>query len=215
LFPKVKGINGGSEMLNEMMVSYDTRNSLNVPTTGGLITATAGVVDRAFLSSSSYDSFSIDVRRYYRLTQRITLAGQVYSRYVPAGKETPFWAISWLGGDGPGESSLLGLPVSDEQTWRGAGAGRFIDNNMFVANLEVRTRVFELNLFDTHGILELAPFLDLGRVYHSADGVPFAHLHPAGGMGFRAIALPFVVAYVDVGYGPDGSAIFSGINYPF
>jgi hypothetical protein len=107
----------------------------------------------------------------------------------------------WLGGDGPGESSLLGLPVSDQQTWRGGGAGRFIDNDLVLANLEVRTRVYERDLFNTHGIVELAPFVDLGRVFHDASSIPSTHLHPAGGVAFRAIALPFVIAFVDFGYG--------------
>ena len=40
-------------------------------------------------------------------------------------------------------------------------------------------------------------------------------LHPVGGMGFRGIAEPFVVGYVDVGWGGEGAAVFSGINYPF
>jgi hypothetical protein len=35
------------------------------------------------------------------------------------------------------------------------------------------------------------------------------------GVGFRGIARPFVVGYVDVGYGRDGPAVFTGLNYPF
>jgi hypothetical protein len=45
--------------------------------------------------------------------------------------------------------------------------------------------------------------------------IPFTHLHLASGIGFRAIALPVVVAFVDFGYGQNGAAVFSGINYPF
>jgi len=215
LFPNVKGINGGSELLNQLVASYDTRNSLQIPTLGGLIALFAGISDRSLFSSASYSEFAADLRHYLPIGSRITLAGQLYARYVPAGSETPFWAMSWLGGDGPGEGSLLGLPVSDQQTWRGGGAGRFIDNNLFLANLEMRARVYELDLFNTHGIVELAPFVDLGRVFHNASTIPLTNLHPAGGIGFRAIALPFVVAFVDFGYGPNGSAVFSGINYPF
>jgi hypothetical protein len=215
LFPTVKGLNGGSELLNEIIASYDTRNSLEIPTNGGLISLAAGAADRSLFSSSSYSEFVANVRHYFPIGKGYTLAGQLYTRYVPAGSETPFWAMSWLGGDGPGESSLLGIPVSYKETWRGAGTGRYIDNDMFVANVELRTRVFHAELFNTHGILELAPFFDLGRVYHDAAADPFTQMHPAGGIGFRAIALPFVVAYVDVGYGPEGTNVFSGINYPF
>jgi hypothetical protein len=31
----------------------------------------------------------------------------------------------------------------------------------------------------------------------------------------RAVAKPFIVGYVDIGYGGEGIAVFSGINYPF
>jgi hypothetical protein len=44
---------------------------------------------------------------------------------------------------------------------------------------------------------------------------PVTDLHPVGGAGFRAIAEPFVVGYVDLGFGGEGAAVFSGINYPF
>jgi putative acetyltransferase len=33
------------------------------------------------------------------------------------------------------------------------------------------------------------------------------HIHKVGGLGFRGIASPFVVGYVDVGYGSEGAAV--------
>ena len=43
--------------------------------------------------------------------------------------------------------------------------------------------------------------METGRVFNHFSTVPLSHLHTAGGIGFRGIALPFVVGYVDVGYG--------------
>jgi len=34
-------------------------------------------------------------------------------------------------------------------------------------------------------------------------------------VGFRGIARPFVVGYVDIGHGSEGAAVFTGLNYPF
>ena len=34
-------------------------------------------------------------------------------------------------------------------------------------------------------------------------------------IGVRGIARPSVVGYVDIGYGTEGVAVFTGINYPF
>ena len=50
---------------------------------------------------------------------------------------------------------------------------------------------------------------------HTLGDSPIGRLHVDGGLGFRAIAKPFIVGYVDIGYGGEGIAIFSGINYPF
>jgi hypothetical protein len=40
-------------------------------------------------------------------------------------------------------------------------------------------------------------------------------LHQVYGIGFRGIARPSVVGYVDIGYGNSGVAAFTGISYPF
>jgi hypothetical protein len=206
-FPNVKGINGGSEVYNEIRMTYDTRDSIDIPRSGGLALIYYGLADRRFMSSVSYNRFGGEVRRYYSIGKRVTLAGHVYLQYTPAGNETPFWSMPRLGGE---ESFLY-----ETETLRGYGAGRFIDNNIAVANIEVRTRVFEATVFGTHGIVEVAPFFEAGNVWHHVSRFPIDDPHPVGGVGFRAIAEPFVVGYVDVGWGGEGAAVFSGINYPF
>jgi hypothetical protein len=207
VFPTLKGLNGGSELMNRLIVSYDTRDSVDIPTTGGLARVFAGVVDRSLGSSVSYTQFGGELRRYIPIGSRVILAGHLYAQYTPAGSETPFWAMSRLGG----EESLL----ASQQTLRGFGVGRFVDNNLTVGNLEVRTRVFDATIFDTHGILEIAPFGEAGRVFHRPSQNPLDDLHPVGGLGIRAIADPFVVGFVDFGVGGEGAAVFTGIDYPF
>lgn len=207
LFPDQKGINGGSEVLTQLLVQYDNRDSVDIPRKGGMYSVYTSVADRALGSSFSYTRFGWEARKYVTVTPRITFAGHMFMEYEPAGNEMPFWAQARLGGD----ESIL----TDQQTLRGFGTGRYIDNNLAVANLEMRTRVWDANLFGTHGTLELAPFAEVGRVAHQMDYNPLSQMHPVGGMGFRGIAEPFVVGYVDVGYGGEGAAIFSGINYPF
>ena len=102
--------------------------------------------------------------------ERITFAGHVFNEYEPAGNEMPFWSQARLGGD----ESLL----TDQETLRGYGAGRYIDNNLFVMNVEMRTRVWEKNVFGTHGILELAPFAEAGRVGHEMSYDPIRGYAP-------------------------------------
>ena len=61
----------------------------------------------------------------------------------------------------------------------------------------------------------MAPFVDVGRVFSQSGTLPVSDLHKIAGVGFRGVAPPFVVGYVDVGYGSEGAAVFSGIGYPF
>jgi Omp85 superfamily domain len=205
--PHVKGLDGGSEVMSQAMLQYDSRDSVDIPRSGQLGRLYFGVADRAFGSTSSYTRFGGEVREYYTVGERITFAGHIFNEYEPAGNEMPFWAQARLGGD----ESLL----TDQETLRGYGAGRYIDNNLFVMNVEMRTRVWEKKIFGTDGILELAPFAEAGRVAHDMGYSPWSNLHPVGGIGFRGIAEPFVVGFVDVGWGGEGAAVFSGINYPF
>ena len=67
----------------------------------------------------------------------------------------------------------------------------------------------------THIDVEFTPFVDVGRVFAQTGTFPVTHLHKVGGVGFRGVARPFVVGYVDIGYGGEGVAAFTGINYPF
>ncbi|MBV8771437.1 MAG: BamA/TamA family outer membrane protein [Deltaproteobacteria bacterium] len=206
-YPNVKGIGGGSEIYGEVRATYDSRDSVDIPRSGTLLIVFEGTAQRALLSSFSYNRFGIDLHHYWTLSPRLTFAAHGYIQYMPSGNEAPFWARGRLGG----EASIL----YDQETLRGYGTGRFNDNNLSVANFELRTRVFEASIMNTHGILELAPFVDAGQVFHDMSGDPVGSLHPVVGMGFRAIAEPFVVGYVDVGEGGEGAAVFAGINYPF
>ena len=206
-FPTLKGLHSNHELFSRLVVSYDTRDSVSIPRRGSWLTLFGGLADRSLLSSVSYNLFGIEGRHYYPLGQRFTLAGHLALRYMAVGSDAPFWALSKLGGD---RSDIGG-----RQPLRGFGDSRFVDNNSFNANLELRTRVFSRDIFGTQVTLELAPFIEVGRVFHSLPTNPVSDLHPAGGLGFRGIAEPFVVGYVDVGYGGEGVVVFSGIDYPF
>ena len=149
----------------------------------------------------------MDGRAFWPIDQDMILAAHLALRYLPTAHRLPFWALSNLGGN---ESEIGGAMLS-----RGFGTGRFYDRDSFCTNLEVRRKLVSIDFFSTRIDLELAPFVDLGRVFAQSGTWPLAQLHPAGGFGFRGVARPFVVGYVDVGYGSEGVAVFAGIHYPF
>ncbi|HZS85533.1 MAG TPA: BamA/TamA family outer membrane protein [Stellaceae bacterium] len=205
-FPQLSGLGDEHELLNRLFIAYDTRDSAAIPTRGGEIVGFVGHADRDLLSSVTYSFFGLDARRFIPLGERFILAGHAALRYMP-GDTAPFWAQSSLGGD----RSVIG----DRQLLRGFGSDRFIDRNSFSASIELRSHVFDLDLFSTRVTLELAPFIDTGRVFHNLNDNPVSHLHTVEGLGVRALASPFIVGYVDIGYGSEGTAVFSGIDYAF
>jgi len=207
-FRGLLGIGLNHEILNRVEITYDTRNDPTVPTAGGAYVIFGGVAaSSGMLNDSLYSVAGIDARHFWAVSPDATIAGHVALRYMPGATNVPFWSLSSIGGD----RSVLG----EEQPLRGYGAGRFYGRNSFSSSVEYRRRVLSLNTVGTHVDIELAPFIDVGEVFAHSRSSPIAHLHHVEGLGFRGIARPFVVGYVDIGYGSEGAAVFTGINYPF
>jgi hypothetical protein len=207
-FPSVYGLGTNYEQLNRLSIIYDTRDSLTAPRQGMTWIAYGGVAShKGLFNDSLYSEAGIDGRFFWPIDASTILATHVSLRYLPsASRKLPFWALSSLGG---GESIVGG-----EQPLRGFGEGRFYDRNSFSATVEYRRTVFTFDAM-SHVEIEMAPFLDVGNVFHDGTQFPIQGLHKVAGVGFRGIARPSVVGYVDVGYGSDGAAVFTGINYPF
>jgi outer membrane protein assembly factor BamA len=209
LFPHVPGLDTNGELLNRYSVVYDTRDDLTAPRHGTrLVIYGGGASVGGIFNDSLYSEAGGDVRSYWSVSNDTVLATHASLRYLPSARRPlPFWALSSLGGDTS--------DVGSGQPLRGYGAGRFYDRNEFSANAEIRHVFWGFDAEATHVDLEIAPFLDVGQVFHRTSTFPISNLHEVGGVGFRAIARPSVVGYVDVGYGHEGAAVFTGLNYPF
>jgi len=190
------------------VAKYDTRDDVDLPTGGCLYRIFAGLADRRIGSSFSYVRFGTELSHYFHFGSRFVLATHALVEYMPAGNEPPFWSLARLGGENSDS-------FADRSTQRGYGTARFTDNNIEGLNAELRTRIFSAKVFNTRGTIQMAPFVDLGKVSHRFTDNPINRFHPAGGMGFRAVAEPFVVGYLDIGYASEGVSIFTGIDFPF
>lgn len=205
-FPHIRGLGTNFEQLNSLSLVYDTRDDFTAPRRGMTWVVYGGVASRSgILNDSLYSEAGIDGRVFVPINSQTLLATHVALRYMPSTHRLPFWALSSLGG---GQSVVGG-----EQPLRGFGEGRFYDRNLVSATVELRRTAFEFDAM-SHIEIEIAPFVDVGNVFHNSS-FPVHALHKVGGVGFRGIARPSVVGYVDIGYGSDGAAVFTGINYPF
>jgi hypothetical protein len=207
-FGRILGVGTNDQLLNRVSVIYDTRNDLVVPSRGmEWVAYGGGAARRGLLNDSMYSEAGLDGRDFWPVADDTVLAAHVAFRYLPTSHEVPFWALSSLGG---------GVSVTGgEQPLRGYGEGRFYDRNSFSTSVELRHNVLSFDAVSTRVDVELAPFVDLGRVFARTNTDPFEQLHHVFGVGFRGIAKPFVVGKVDIGYGSEGVAVFTGLNYPF
>ena len=206
-FPNIRGFGTNYEQLNRLSIIYDTRDSFTAPRQGMTWIAYGGVAGhKGFFNDSLYGEAGIDGRVFWPINPKTVLATHVSLRYLLSENRVPFWALSSLGG---GQATVGG-----EQPLRGFGEGRFYDRNSFSATAELRRTAFEFDAI-SHVEIEVAPFIDVGNVFSKGTSFPIKALHKVAGVGFRGIARPSVVGYVDIGYGSDGAAVFTGINYPF
>jgi hypothetical protein len=207
-FGRILGVGTNNEVGHRISIIYDTLDDLVVPSRGVEWVAYGGVAAReGIFNDSMYSEAGVDGRAFWSIEPGTVLATHMALRYLPETRDVPFWALSGIGG---GESTIGG-----EQILRGYGAGRYYDRDSFAANAELRQRVWAFHTFGSQVELELAPFVDLGRVFGRPSTFPLSKLHSVGGVGFRGIARPSVVGRVDIGYGSQGVAVFTGISYPF
>jgi hemolysin activation/secretion protein len=109
------------------------------------------------------------------------------------------------------EQSILG----GENTLRGYGRNRFIDNSFLLLNLEERIRLFRWEIFNVTADWEVAPFMDMGTVMEDLGKLAWSNFEFNPGIGFRATVRPNIVGRVDVGFGKEGPAVYVGLGYPF
>lgn len=186
---------------HQVALTYDSRDEIDIPTGGALALFYLEAADEKLGSSTSYVKFGSEWRDFIPLRKgNPILALRALLDYTSGDRDTPFWVQNSLGG---------------RRTLRGYGSDRFIDFNRSLASAELRTRVWQRRVFGVKAELELAPFAEAGQVFRRVLSSPFDDLHFVYGLGFRGVVRPQIVGFVDVGVGAEGSAIFTGINYPF
>src|SRR4029077_11558303 len=196
-----RGLEGGVVWAHQVALTYDSRDSTDIPTRGALGVLYTEFTDKQIGSVNSFVKFGGDWRDFIPLHKdNPILALHALANYTSGDKDTPFWELSSLGG---------------RRTLRGYGSHRFIDFNRSLATAELRTRVYQRKVFGVNLEIELAPFTEAGQVFRRFTDSPVDDLHFVYGLGFRGVLPPQIVGCVDIGRGSEGNAIFTGIDYPF
>lgn len=196
----VPGIDGFRTHAPRFSLVYSTLNSRDTPTYGGYARFTFEPTLKPLGGAEDYNHYEVEAKGFIPLDNArfVSVFRLMYNQ--TKGSRVPFLEQSVLGG----ENSL-----------RGYGRNRFIDNSFFLCNLEERIRLFRWEIFNVTADWELAPFIDLGAVMESLDKAKPSNFEFNPGLGFRAVVRPNIVGRVDLGIGKDGPAIFVGLGYPF
>ena len=197
---EVPGIDGFRTHAQGLSLIYSTLDSPEMPTRGFYSRAGMEVSSKTLGSGSNFFHYSLEAKGYVPASRRryITVLRAVYNQTV--GGNVPFLERSILGG---------------ENTLRGYGDNRFIDESYLLFNFEERIRLFTKSLFNVRTHWEIAPFLDTGTVMKSLYSISTKDFKVNPGIGFRAYVPPNIVGRIDVGFGNEGPAVYVGLGYPF
>jgi outer membrane protein assembly factor BamA len=197
---EVPGIDGFTTHALRVSLSYSTLDNRDTPTFGGYTRLTFEPTSKVLGGTANYRHYEAEAKGFIPLDggRFISVFRLMYNQTM--GDEVPFLEQSILGG---------------ENTLRGYGGNRFIDNSFMLCNLEERIRLFRWEVFGVTADWEVAPFLDLGAVMESLKKARISNFELNPGIGFRATVRPNIVGRVDLGIGKEGPAVFVGLGYPF
>ncbi len=172
------------------VIELDTRDLPTGPTRGVYVHASQMFSPR-FLWNGD-DNFSttrLEANAYTPLWRGATLAGQFKG-------ELNYGHTSW--------ASVA--QVGNSHTLRGYYPGRYRDNNLLAAQIELRQRIYR-----RHG---MAAWVGCGALSH--HGLSLRHLLPDYGLGYRLALRRGVNVRFDMGWGRHGQSNFMfGINEAF
>jgi hypothetical protein len=201
----IPGVDGFTTHAPRISLIYSSYDSKTLPTYGGYARITFEPTIKALGGAENYRHYEVELKGYVPHDDSKRFISVFRLMYNQTLGDTDNSKVPFL------EQSILG----GENTLRGYGRNRFIDNSFLLLNLEERIRLFRWEIFNVTADWELAPFVDLGAVMESFDKASSRNFEFNPGVGFRATVRPNIVGRVDVGVGKDGPAVYVGLGYPF
>ena len=201
LFPKLVGIDGAQVVGHKFALRYDTRDKQLVTTRGTYIIGSIELNQNLLHKDPNrWLRTTFDARYFLPHNDDQMVFVARFLADAVNGHGVPFYEQPTLGG---------------ETTLRAFGQSRFIQDTVLLINLEERVRVGRKEIFDYDLDVEIAPFVDVGRVMNKFTLQKLSNPQVNPGVGLRVVAQPHVVGRFDFAYGKDGPNVFVGLDYPF
>lgn len=152
------------------------------------------------ISKYGLASFSIELRQYFQLLDRLKIANRLEARHTAG--DVPYWEMSTLG---------------DDYTLRGYPLNRFLGRSSVAYTLELRSWILQFP--DYYGLKFGGHlFTDTGRVFTSEDDISdlFAEYKQTFGIGGAVSAFsPDFIIRGSLGFSEELTRIYIGVGYMF
>jgi outer membrane protein assembly factor BamA len=201
LFPDLPGIEGATVHAQRVALIHDSRDSLTTPTQGLYVSLFAEASTELLGSDADYIKAGAEAR-YLKpyLDRRLIVVLRGLFEGISGESNTPFQVLPTLGG---------------VDTLRGFGENRFFGDARLLFNAELRAKVLRMRIFGVDAEFEVAPFIDVGKVFNSGEQFLDTRFEITPGIGFRGLAPPSVVGHIEFAFSREGPAIYVGLDYPF
>jgi Omp85 superfamily domain len=209
------GCDGGWNNTLRAGVSFDTRDFDPDPNSGVFVDSTGHWSARGFGSLANYLRWTTAARAYVSPFPRIAdlvLAGRVL--YSIQSAAVPFFAMDTLAMAGGTDDATDQQGLGGERTLRGYRQDRFIGPVAADANLELRWTFVKFPLLSQHFSLQIAPFVDTGRVFDRV-GLSLDDWKVAGGAGLRVGWNQSTIVMFDFGVSSEDTGFYVDFGMPF
>lgn len=195
------GFEGGHTIMLGLGFTWENRDNEFRPTIGTFMDAGLQFGNEIWGSSYNLSQFILDARSYFtvHLIKDITVANRLLLEMTDG--RVPYWKLSYVG---------------DEETLRGYPSHRFLDDNAFVFNTELRTWLFSVPEIQAKfgGTL----FYDVGRAFQNEatfNDISSDLKQTFGFGGTASFFSPNFIIRADFGFSDEGHGIYFTAGYLF
>ena len=170
-----------------VFAEIDTRDAHGFPRRGGFYRAMYTLWNDRTLEQFDFRRFDVVGAQFIPVARNDVVAlrlGLSYANNAP-GDEIPFYLMPYIGGG---------------DTVRSFREFRFRDENAGIFNAELRHSL--------HPMVQVAAFVDFGKVAHNWQDINPTDLKHAYGFGIRGGTAERTLIRLDVAYGDDGTRVF-------
>lgn len=208
---KVQGFEGGWISLVQAALIFDSRDFEPDPTSGAYFEIANEYSSTAIGSQYDFNKLFMLGKLFVKLPvgPRTVFAGRVGVGNM-FGDAAPFFEFQdqW---SPDGSINALG----GRQSLRGFRANRFLARSLWFANIELRTRLVDVDVLSQHFGIGLAPFVDAGTVRDRWQDLDFDDVKISYGCGLRIAWNQSTIMYLDYGRSTEDGLLYFGFGQAF